>query len=423
MIVIFLIVWFILLIIGLPIVFSLGIVSIFYCIIMQIPLSILPLRMVSSLDSFILLAVPLFIFAGRIMNRGGITERIFAFAKSLIGHIPGGLGHVNVLASMIFAGMSGSSIADIGGLGTIEMKAMNDNGYETDFSAGITLASSTIGPIIPPSIPVIIYAQLADVSVVKLFAGGIIPGIIMGISLMGYIYFLSLKGKFPKENKASLKQIYYSFVKAFPSLLSPAIIVGGILLGIMTPTEAACVAVVYSILLSIIYKNFSLKYLIHEGIETAKITGNVIFIFSVANFFAWVLTRERIPQLLASLLLNISSNPSVVIFCIIIIGLIVGCFMEGIASMIILVPVFVPLMNSLHLDLVHMGLVIIITMMLGSLTPPFGAGLFATAQVAEISYERMVKAAIPFLIPLYIALLITAYVPTTVTFLSNLFAR
>jgi tripartite ATP-independent transporter DctM subunit len=258
-----------------------------------------------------------------------------------------------------------------------------------------------------------------------MFAGGIIPGIIMGISLMGFIYFLSLKkGKFPKpENKASLKQNYYSFIRAFPSLLSPAIIVGGILLGIMTPTEAACVAVVYSILLSIIYKNFSLKYLIYDGIETAKVTGNVLFIFSTANFFAWVLARERIPQLLVSLLLNTSSNPSVVIFCIITIGLIVGCFMEGIASMIILVPVFVPIMNSLHLDLVHMGMVIIITMMLGSLTPPFGAGLFATAQVAEISYERMVKAAIPFLIPLYIALLITAYVPTTVTFLSNLFAR
>ena len=291
----------VLLALRIPIAFSLGLVALIYVLFSEtIPLGVVAQRLTGSMNSFVLLAVPFFMLAGKLMNTGGITKRIFNFANDLVGHITGGLGHVNIVASLIFAGMSGSAVADAAGLGSIEIKAMRDEGYDPDFSAAVTAASSTIGPIIPPSIPIVLYGVMAEVSIGRLFIGGIVPGFMMAISMMIFTYFLAHKRGYARRKRSPLRHLTKSFIAAFPPLLTPVIIVGGILGGVFTPTEAAVVAVLYAFGLSFfVYRELFLWQLPQMIKEVVISTGAILLIVGSASLFGWILTWERVPQMLA----------------------------------------------------------------------------------------------------------------------------
>ncbi|HOV38706.1 MAG TPA: TRAP transporter large permease, partial [Spirochaetales bacterium] len=401
-----------------------ALVSFAYLAVFDIPVITMAQKMISGIDTYALLAVPFFILAGNLMNTGGVTRRLFRFASSLVGFIPGGLGHANVLASMIFAGMSGAAIADAGGLGTIEIKAMQDEGFDTKFSAAVTAASSTIGPIIPPSIPMVIYASIANVSVGKLFLAGALPGILMGVALMIMVYIMAKKKNYPVHSRFSLKEATSSFVDGFLPLMTPAIILGGILGGIFSPTEAAIVASTYALILGMgVYKEIKLKDLIQVTLETVKTTSMVIYIISAAAIYGFLLGREQVPQSVAQLLFTISGSPHIIMFIIIIFLLIIGCFMETTAALILLTPILVPPVMQLGIDPVHFGLVMVLTLMIGLITPPVGVVLYITSSIAKISFEDCTKATAPFIIPLVIVLLLSAYIPDLVMFLPNVLIR
>jgi tripartite ATP-independent transporter DctM subunit len=338
-----------------------------------------------------------------------------------VGHIPGGLGHVNIVASLIFAGMSGSAVADAAGLGSIEIKAMRDEGYDPDFSAAVTAASSTIGPIIPPSIPIVLYGVMAEVSIGRLFIGGIIPGFMMAISMMVFTYFLAHKRGYARRKRSPLRHLVKSFIAAFPPLLTPVIIVGGILGGVFTPTEAAVVAVLYAFVLSFfVYREFFLWQLPGMIKEVVISTGAILLIVGSASLFGWILTWERVPQMLASSIFGLSTNPVVILLAIVVFLLFVGTFEAASASLVILVPIFKPLVLKAGIDPVHFGLVMVLTLMIGLLTPPVGSVLYVIADVAEISFARMVKAVFPYLIPLMVTLLLLVFFPGLVTYLPGL---
>ncbi len=413
-----------LIVLGFPIVFSLALISFFYLIAYDIPVITMAQKMISGIDTYALLAVPFFIMAGNVMNMGGVTRRLFRFASALVGWIPGGLGHANVLASMIFAGMSGAAIADAGGLGTIEIKAMQDEGFDTPFSAGITAASSTIGPIIPPSIPMVIYASIANVSVGKLFLAGAVPGILMGVALMIMVYIMAKKRKYPVHARFDLKEATISFIDGFLPLMTPAIILGGILFGIFSPTEAAIIASTYALILGLfVYKEIKLRDLFGIIIETVKTTSMVVYIIAAAAIFGFLLGREQVPQSVAKLLFTISQNPHVIMLIMISFLMIIGCFMETTASLILLTPILVPPMMQLGVDPVHFGLVMVLTLMIGLITPPVGVVLYITANIAKLSFEETTKATAPFLIPLVIVLFLSAYIPPIVMWLPNYLIR
>jgi len=405
-----------------PIAFSLGFSSIIILLINgHFPLDFVAQRIFISLNSFTLIAVPLFIFVGLTMNKSGVTESIFKFAEHLVGKVRGGLGHVNILASIIFAGMSGAATADAAGLGLIEIKAMKDAGFDVDFSAAITAASSIIGPIIPPSIPLIIYANMASTSTGRLFLGGIIPGLLMGISLMVTVYIISLKRGYPRGKAYSLKEKMESFISALPALFTPLLLVGGIVGGVFTPTEAAGVTAIYALFLGfIVYKKLTIKGFIEILKETAKITGIILIIIAFSSIFSYFISIARIPQMVANTLLGITQNKYILILLINLVLLIAGCFMETLVIILIGVPVLLPIINALGINLVNFGVMMILNIMIGGLTPPFGIEAFVTANVAKISSNRVFKAVWPFLIPLIIVLLLVAFIPQITLFIPNL---
>lgn len=405
---------------GFPVAFSIGLTSLLYCLKEGLVLITIPQRMIAGIDNFAFLAVPFFILAGNLMNTGGITRRLFRFATSIVGFIPGGLGHANVVGSIIFAGMSGAAIADAGGLGTIEIKAMQDEGYDTDFSAAVTAASSTIGPIIPPSIPMILYAAFGGVSVGKLFMAGAVPGLLMGVSLMVMIYVMSVRRKYPVHSRLDFGEMWISFREGLLPLFTPIIILGGIMGGIFTPTEAAVVASAYALLLGVVvYREIQLSELPGIILNTAVTTAIVLFIISAASIYGWLLAREQVPQTVAKLLFSITTNPHLVLLIMIGFLLIIGCFMETAASLIILVPILVPMTSKLGIDPLLFGLIMVFTLMLGLITPPVGVVLYLIADIAGISFERTVKATIPFLLPLIIVLLLITFIPQIALFLPN----
>jgi tripartite ATP-independent transporter DctM subunit len=413
-----------LVVLGFPIVFSLAITSLLYLAVYGIPVITMAQKMISGIDTYALLAVPFFILAGNLMNTGGVTRRLFRFASAMVGHIPGGLGHANVLASMIFAGMSGAAIADAGGLGTIEIKAMRDEGFDIGFSAAVTAASSTIGPIIPPSIPMVIYASIASVSVGKLFLAGAVPGILMGLALMIMIYFVAKKRNYPVHAEFSVKEAAFSFVDGFLPLLTPVIILGGILGGIFSPTEAAIVASTWALVLGmLVYREIEFKDLISVVMDTIRTTSMVVYIISAAAIFGWLLGREQVPQSVAQLLFSISQDPDVILLIIIVFLLIIGCVMETTAALILLTPILVPPVMQLGIDPVHFGLVMVLALMIGLLTPPVGVVLYITSSIAKISFEEMSRVTAPYLIPLIIVLLISAFIPAVTMTLPNLLIR
>ena len=387
----------------------------------DIPIIVMVQRMVIGIDSFVLLAIPLFILTGNLMNAGGITDRLFFFARGLVGHVRGGLGQANIIASMIFSGMSGSAVADAGGLGIIEIKAMTDQGYPKEFSGAITIASSVIGPVIPPSIPMVLYGALAEVSVGRLFMGGIIPGILVGISLMILVYTMSIKRNYPRDKRISFKEFLIRFEKAFLPVLTPVIILGGIISGIFTPTEAAAVAAVYAFALSFfVYRTLKIKNIPKILLDTMVTTAIVTFIISNASSFSYLLILGDISGKLVNALTAITMNRYVMLLILNIVLLFFGCVMEAGVALILLVPILVPLLNIVGIDLVHFGVVMTLNLMIGVATPPIGMSLFVVSQISNMKIEDLMRSILPFLIPLIIVLFIITYIPILVTWIPNL---
>lgn len=375
-------------------------------------------RMIAGVDSYVLLAIPFFVLAGNLMNTGGVTRKLFRFASVLVGHIPGGLAHSNVVSSIIFAGMSGSAVADAGGLGQVEIQAMHEDGFEDEFSAAVTVSSSTIGPIIPPSIPMVIYGAMAEVSVGALFMAGFIPGLMMGLFTMILIYFMAKKRNYPTHPRATLKEVIEAFKESFLPLMTPFIIIGGMWTGVFTPTEAAVVASIYALILAaLVYKELSLKDLFKVFIDSAVSTATIIFIIMAATAFSWVTAMEGIPQALVSGLLDITNNPYIIILLLNIAFLIVGMFMESNAALTISVPFLMPLISIMGFDPVHVGLFVILNLMIGLATPPVGMCLFVTAKVAKIKLEDLYREILPFIVPLLAVLFLISFFPEIVLFL------
>jgi len=411
--------------IGAPIAIALGGSSMLWVYLSQeIPDFAIIHRMVNGVDSFPLLAVPFFILAGNIMNAAGLTNHIFGFARALVGWLPGGLGHVNIGASIIFSGMSGAAVADAGGLGTIEIKAMSDAGYDTDFSVAVTASSATIGPIIPPSLPMVIFGVLASESIGQLFVAGFIPGLLMGLSLMIMVAIYAHKRHYPKDARFSLRELGRSLIFGLPSLMSPVIIIGGIASGVFTPTEAAIAAVFYGLLLGLaVYRSLSFRDLMQVSLETVETTAIILLIVAGASIFAWILTENQITERFAALILSVSRNKFVVLLLMNIILFIVGFFMETIAAITILVPVLLPIAVEVGVDPVHFGVIMVLNLMIGLLTPPVGMVLYVLSRVAKVPFERCASATLPFLIPLVVVLMLITFVPAFSMWLPTVLMR
>ncbi len=412
-------VFFLLICLRLPIAYSLFAGSMVYMLTNDVNLIMAVQRLAIGVDSFPLIAVPFFIFAGNIMNSAGITKKIFSFADHIVGHLTGGLAHANILASIIFSGMSGAAIADAGGLGAVELEAMKEGGYDDDFSLAITGASSIIGPIIPPSIPAVIFAVTGSISTGKLFAAGILPGLIMAVMLGVMVYFKCKKSGYRKRTRPTFAETFRSFKDAFLALMAPVIILGGILLGIFTPTEAAIIAVFYSILVGLIYKSLDLRDLPRMMKETLDITTSIFFIVAAASLFGLVLTISQLPQHLAADFLQWFPNPYAALIMINIFLLVVGFFMEPTAAIMILVPILLPITNALGISPVHFGIVMILNLMIGLLTPPVGMVLYVLSSVSNVPFERIARASMPYVVVLGISLLVFTFVPQIVMVVPN----
>lgn len=378
-------------------------------------------RMIVAPNSFTLLAVPFFIFAGQIMNSGGVTRRIFRFALSTVGHFRGGLGYVNVVASMLFAGMSGSALADAGGLGLVEIQAMRDNNYDDDFALGVTASSSIIGPIIPPSIPFVIYGAVANVSVGGLFIGGIIPGFIMATSLFIMCFIVAKRRNFPRVKKASLREIVISFKDAFLALLTPFIIIGGIWFGIFTPTEAAAVSIFYALIVTIfVYKEQRISDLPRLIVDTIKMVAPAIMIVAAANLFGWIMNYEQIDQFLMKILFDITENPVIILLIINIILLVLGMFLEVISAIMLVLPIISPIVLALGIHPLHLGVIMVLNLMIGLMTPPVGFVLYILSSAAKVPVNKVIIYVSPWLIPLIISLLLITFIPELVLFLPRI---
>lgn len=407
---------------GLPVAFALGVGCAIYMVMVgNIDITIVAVRMIFGIDSFLLLSVPFFILAAEVMNTSGTTRRIFNFAQALVGHIPGGLAHVNVVNSMIFAGMSGSAIADAAGVGMMEVEAMVQEGYPKPFAAALAAATSTIGPIIPPSIPMVIYGSIAQVSVGALFLGGIIPGTMMGLAMMALVYVQALQRGYPREPRVALRGFITALLAGIPPLLAPAILLGGIYTGFFTPTEAAAVAVLYALFLGmVIYREIGLKQLPKLLLRVVENTAMIMFIVTTASVFGWILAREQIPQTIAAAFLEVTRNPTLMLLILNVLFLILGMFMETLATMLIFFPIVVPIIQAVGIDPVHFGVVAVLNLMIGLLTPPFGMLLFLMSGLTKLPMAEILRELVPYIVILIGCLLLISMVPQLVMFMPNL---
>lgn len=413
------------LILGIPIAFVLGLTS-FVALLYSgnIPLLLMPKEMFSGTDSFPLLAVPFFMLAGNLMNAGGITRRLIHFCNILLGYVRGGLALVNIVASMFFAGITGAAAADASAIGSILIPAMTEEKYDREFSAAVTAAASTMGPIIPPSIPMIIFGAIAELSVGALFLAGVIPGVMIGISLMGVAYVISRKRNYPKEKVKSVKDFFIGLKDAFLALLMPAIIMGGILGGIFTPTEAAVVAAVYAFIVSFfIYREIRWKDLPKVLIDSVVTTSILMLVIANSAIFGWILANQQVPQAVAQIFLSISNNKWVILLLLNIFLLFVGTFMETTASLIILTPILFPLAVKVGIDPIHFGLVMVLNLVIGLITPPLGVCLFIACSIAKITLEQITKAILPFLIAAIAVLFIVTYIPELSLWIPRMFMK
>ncbi len=422
---VFLICFILIFLIRIPIAPGMLMASLFYFAIAQSPaadLSMAASQFLTNMNSkFVLIAVPLFVFMAEVMNSGKVTDMIFSFANALVGRKRGALGHVNVVASIIFSGMTGSALADASGLGMMEIKAMNDHGYERGFSSAITAASATIGPIFPPSIPMIFYSMLSGASIGALFMGGMVPGLLVGIALMGYIAVIARIRNYPRGEKLALRDTLAITLKAFPALLSIVVLLGGIYSGIVTPTEAGALAALYAIIISIfVYRAMGFKDLAGVVLRTVKTTGTLSLLVGTAYAFSYIVAIEHIPDLVANWLLTVTQNRYVLLLLINIVFIILGMFIDTMCITLVFIPIVLPLVNSLGIDLVHFGVMITLNMMIGLSTPPFGMLLFVVSGISKTPLKEVIREILPMLLVLFGVLFCVTYFPQLVTFVPSL---
>ncbi|MGR3376931.1 TRAP transporter large permease [Salipiger abyssi] len=383
-------------------------------------LQIIPQQMLEGVNKASLTAVPFFIMAGNLMNATGVTERIFAFANALVGHLKAGLAQVNILSSMIFAGISGAAVADCAGLGAIEIKAMRERGYRPDFAAAITVASSVIGPLIPPSIGLVLYAFLAQQSIERMFLAGLVPGILVGLALMLYVRIRAQFQEFPTQPRATVREVAGTAKHGFLALIAPAIILGSIMFGFVTATEAGVLACLYCIAIGIWYRELTFRSFFNALSDTAMMTAVIMIIIAFSIAMGWLLAIDQTPQKLADWTFALTESENVFLALLLIFIVLVGCVVEGVPAKLILVPTLLPLIDAYGIDRVHFGIIMQLGLLIGIATPPMGIGLYIVAEVGRVRFEKVTMAVLPMLLPLFAVLILLTYVPQTVTFLPDL---
>lgn len=383
-------------------------------------LQIIPQQMLEGVNKASLTAVPFFIMAGNLMNATGVTERIFNFANALVGHLKAGLAQVNILSSMIFAGISGAAVADCAGLGAIEIKAMRERGYKPDFAAAITVASSVVGPLIPPSIGLVLYAFLAQQSIERMFLAGLIPGLLVGLSLMIYVRLRANSETFPTQPAASAPEVMATAKHGILALTAPAIILGSIMFGFVTATEAGVLACLYCAVIGLWYRELTWQKFFDALSDTTMMTAVIMIIISFSIAMGWLLAIDQTPQKLASAVFSLTQNKHIFLALLLLFVIAIGCVVEGVPAMLILVPTLLPLIDAFGIDRVHFGIIIQLGLLIGIATPPMGIGLYIASEVGRVRFEQVTMAILPMLLPLFAVLLLLTYVPPTVTFLPDL---
>jgi tripartite ATP-independent transporter DctM subunit len=408
-------VWLITILAGLPLFVSMGLACLAFLLIAGMPVTVLPQKMAGSINSFPIIAAPLFILMGNILAAAQLTDKIVAFASAVIGWVRGGYAHASILTSMIFAGMVGSAVADAAGAGAIEVRAMRKAGYRPETAASITAAAATIGPIIPPSLPMVIYGVTADVSIGKLFLAGVIPGVLMGLALMVMVSLVARREGMTRKAFVGFKVVGKTFLNGFFALMTPAVILGGIFGGFFTPTEAAAVACLYALFLGfVVYRTLTWEHIGPILAETAETTGLVLVLVMAAGALGWCISISRLPQTLTPMILETIKDPLVFLLMANLLMLLIGCFMEALAAMLILIPILVPDAISFGINPVQFGVVMVLNLILGTIHPPIGVVLFVVTRIADVSFETMSRAILPWLIPLVVVLLaITIWPPLT----------
>ncbi len=382
-------------------------------------LYIIPQQILEGVNKPSLAAVPFFIMAGNLMNVVGMTDRIFNFANALVGHLRAGLAQVNVLSSMIFAGVSGAAVADCAGLGAIEIKAMKERGYRAEFAAAVTVCSAVVGPIIPPSIGLVIFAFLAQQSVERMFLAGLIPGVIIGLSLMVFNRILAIKYDFPTQTKASPKEVIVAAKDGILALVAPGIILGSILGGFVTATEAGVLACVYSMILGFFYKTLTFSNLWKALTDTMLMTSVIMIIIGFSIAMGWLLAIEQVPQMIGNAVFSLTESKNVFLALLIVFIILVGCVVEGVPAKLMLVPMLLPVIDSFGIDRVHFGIIIQLGLLIGIATPPMGIGLYIMVEVGKVPFEKVSIAVLPFMIPLMLVLILLTYIPELTLWLPN----
>lgn len=410
--------WLAAILVGMPLYASMAVAALVFIVVGGMPVTILPQKMAGSMNSFPIVAAPLFILMGHILGAARITDRIVAFASAVIGWVRGGYAHASILTSIIFAGMVGSAVADAAGSGAIEIRAMRRAGYKPQTAAAITAAAATIGPIIPPSLPMVIYGVSADVSIGKLFMGGVIPGILMGVALMLMVGVVARREGMGRIPFAGFRVVGKTFIDCFFAVMTPVVILGGMFSGHFTPTEAAAIACLYALFLGfVVYRTLEFRQLGPILVETAQTTGIVMVLVMAAGALGWCISISRLPQTLTPLILATVDSPLVFLLLVNLLLLIVGCFMEALAAMLILIPILVPAAMSYGIDPVQFGVIVVLNLIIGTITPPMGVVLFVVTRIAEISLETMARAILPWLAPLLVVLLAISMWPPLTTWL------
>jgi tripartite ATP-independent transporter DctM subunit len=414
--------FFVLFVLGFPVVFAILLPSIAYIAWEGIPLATVAQRVLYSMDSFPLVAVPIFIFVGNLMNSAGITEKLFRFADVLVGRLYGGLAQVNIVASLIFSGVSGAALADVGGLGRIEIKAMKDRGFTLPFAAAVTGASAIVGPIFPPSIPLIIYASITSISALQLLVAGIIPALICVAMLMIATAIIAIRTELPRAASwPSLRSFWEAFWPAAPALLAPVVLVGGMLSGSFTPTEAAAVCVVYVLFVGkFYYRDMNWGFIRDAAVATVRGTAAILIIVAAASMFGWILAVEQVPQEFATWFQDISKNPLVLLLIVNVIFFIAGMFVDSTTATLLLVPIVAPPVVAAGVDPIQLGIVVVFNLMIGTITPPFGLSLFLLSSMTGVSMMRLLKAMLPFYPPLLLTLAILSLFPALVLFVPQM---
>ena len=409
----------------LPIALGMLMTATFYLLAAGLDMGLVAAQVLTNLYSkYIIMAVPLFVFTANVMNTGKVTEMVFRFANGLVGRMRGGMGHVNVVASLIFSGMTGSAVADASGLGIMEIEGMRKYGYDDGFSCAITAASATIGPVFPPSIPMVFYAMLSGASIGALFLGGMVPGVLLALALMGYVAVIATVRKYPYGMKETFREFLADTVKAIPALLTPVILLGGIYSGVVTPTEAGALAAFWAILISVLfYRAMGLKALLKVILDTVKTTGTLSLIVGAAFTFSFIVAKENIPEMIANVMLGLTQNKYVLLLIINVLFLILGMFIDTSTITVVFIPMVLPLINQLGIDLVHFGVVIVLNMMIGLSTPPMGMLLFIVSGISGTPLGKVIKETLPMVVVMIGVLMLLTYVPEIVLFMPHLFGR